>query len=284
MCAAKATPAYDGRAQRSLTTLSGAFASLRSASLKSEIGTSGIVPKVVSSWSFFVTRTLATRSIATSPCSGTTIRGSDSPGYLTNHAPPASPPGSTGVVTDAVPILVDAGQAPASYVASGQPFCSGLMFAATDSGSVTRTLLIAAWPPACVSVAVSGVFLRAAVLPLPPTRSVSLGANGSARQPLTWKRLSTVATAPPAPPTIPRTAVAAHEVGLNMKPGRSIASAIERIRSGTPLTTCGNGSESTVSAAVARSTSIAARTTTSPRSNGPAFAGTTIERPYGAPL
>jgi hypothetical protein len=35
--------------------------------------------------------------------------------------------------------------------------------------------------------------------------------------------------------------------------------------------------------AIVGSTSIFARTTTWPRSNGPAFAGLTIDNPYGAP-
>ncbi len=57
-----------------------------------------------------------------------------------------------------------------------------------------------------------------------------------------------------------------------------------------PSSSVGNGSEVTVNAAVSGLTLIAERTTTVPLPvvpasvYGPAFAGTTIDRPYGAPL
>ena len=73
-------------------------------------------------------------------------------------------------------------------------------------------------------------------------------------------------------------------VGLNMKFGRSTVMLTERICNGIPCRIIGNGSETIRNAVVCLSTLIAARTTTVPRSNGPAIAGTTIDNPNGAPL
>ena len=57
-----------------------------------------------------------------------------------------------------------------------------------------------------------------------------------------------------------------------------------RRRMGTPSAICGSGVAVIVSAAVAGLTAIAARTTTFPRLNGPATAGTTMTSPNGRPL
>ena len=69
-----------------------------------------------------------------------------------------------------------------------------------------------------------------------------------------------------------------------MNPGRLTSTLILRSRSCTPSTNCGNGSETIVSAAVVGFTAIDALTTTVPRLNGPATAGTTMLNPNGAPL
>src|SRR5438309_763359 len=53
---------------------------------------------------------------------------------------------------------------------------------------------------------------------------------------------------------------------------------------GIPSLAVGSGSETVVTAPVYGSTNNAARRCSSPRSNGPAFVGTTSERPNGAPL
>ena len=73
-------------------------------------------------------------------------------------------------------------------------------------------------------------------------------------------------------------------VGLNMNSGRSITASIDRRSAGTPSMICGNGSVVTVNRAVRGSTSILALTTCVRRVNGPTTSGTTIDRPYGAPL
>lgn len=77
-------------------------------------------------------------------------------------------------------------------------------------------------------------------------------------------------------------ASASQLVGLKRKSGRSTVTAISRSRSGTPFTT--RGSEApTTTRPLYGSTPTVARVTTSPKANGPASAGTTIERPNGAP-
>src|SRR5829696_3679124 len=69
-----------------------------------------------------------------------------------------------------------------------------------------------------------------------------------------------------------------------MKPGLSMLRRTARRFKGTPLTIVGRASEITLSCAVRLSRWIAARTTTVPRSNGPATARVTTDRPNGAPL
>src|ERR1019366_3849262 len=69
-----------------------------------------------------------------------------------------------------------------------------------------------------------------------------------------------------------------------MNPDRSIVTLTVLIRSGTPSTSCGNGSLVVVICAVFGLMAIVARTTTFPRLNGPATAGVTMDSPNGAPL
>src|SRR4051794_9328571 len=73
-------------------------------------------------------------------------------------------------------------------------------------------------------------------------------------------------------------------VGLKRKLSRSIVTATPFSRSGMPWRIVGSGSASITRWASFGSTRMAARTTTSPRSNGPATARTAIDRPKGAPL
>ncbi len=68
-----------------------------------------------------------------------------------------------------------------------------------------------------------------------------------------------------------------------MNPGRSIVTFAVRSRSGIPSRICGNGLLVTVNAAVLSLMLIRERTTTLPRLNGPAFVGTTMLSPNGAP-
>jgi len=103
-------------------------------------------------------------------------------------------------------------------------------------------------------------------------------------QPATWKWLNTGDVAPEAPRACPVTLIELQLVGFRTNPGRSILATIERIRSGTPSTICGIGSVFTVTWAVLLSRKTAARTTTLPRSNGPATAGVMKTSDNGAPL
>ena len=75
-----------------------------------------------------------------------------------------------------------------------------------------------------------------------------------------------------------------HEVGLSVKPGRFTSTLIDRNLTGTPLTIVGSGSDTTVMCASTGSTWIACRTTTIPRSNGPAITRTAVDSPNGAAL
>src|SRR5918992_587366 len=75
-----------------------------------------------------------------------------------------------------------------------------------------------------------------------------------------------------------------HDVGLSVKPGRLMSTLIDRNRTGTPFTIVGSGSDTTVICASTGSTWMACRTTTIPRSNGPAITRTAVDSPNGAPL
>ena len=122
------------------------------------------------------------------------------------------------------------------------------------------------------------------VAALPPRIVVFIcGAKPSAPQPAIWKCWLSGAAAPEEPATDAVTCFAAHEVGLVIKPARSIDSAIWRRRSGIPERICGIGSLTTRRWASSGSTKTAARTTTVPRSKIPAWAGTTIDSDSGAP-
>jgi len=86
---------------------------------------------------------------------------------------------------------------------------------------------------------------------------------------------------------VPATVCWLQLVGLNMNPGRSIVTLTVLIRSGTPSTCCGSGSLVVVICEVTGLMPIAARTTTLPRLNGPATAGSRClaqtEHPYMGP-
>ena len=73
-------------------------------------------------------------------------------------------------------------------------------------------------------------------------------------------------------------------VALKMNPGRSSVTLIIRTCNGTPPRMVGSGSAGADALALAASTISGDRTTTVPRSNGPALAGTTMLSENGAPL
>ena len=68
-------------------------------------------------------------------------------------------------------------------------------------------------------------------------------------------------------------------VGLNVNPGRSSVTLTVLICNGMPSRIVGNGSLTTVACAVCGSIRIAPLTTTIPRLNGPATAGTCTTSP-----
>ena len=85
------------------------------------------------------------------------------------------------------------------------------------------------------------------------------------------------------PVTVDSVANTLQLVGLIRKPCLLICTVMPFKRSGMPLKIVGS-TLVTVTRAVYWSTLIVARVTTLPRLNGPATAGTTIDRPNGAPL
>ena len=112
----------------------------------------------------------------------------------------------------------------------------------------------------------------------------SFGENGRSLQPVVWNGASTSWTVPSTAVSVPWIASGSHVEGLKMNPGRSTSTFTSRRRSGMPCRICGSGSASIVRCESVGSTWIAARTTTVPRSNGPASARIAIDRPNGAPL
>ena len=135
---------------------------------------------------------------------------------------------------------------------------------------------------------------RSACDVFPDVETANFGLNFSVAQLVTWNGTEIVEVAPSVLCRLPVTAIGLQFVGLNVNPGRSIVTLTCWICNGMPV--AGSSGSCTarssvviVSAAVAGSTSIFARTTTQShavffsRSNGPAFAGFTIDSPNGAP-
>src|SRR5450759_3429876 len=119
-----------------------------------------------------------------------------------------------------------------------------------------------------------------------PVETLKDGLKGRLRHSAAWKRLETAAVAPSVLVTVPATVIGSQLVGLNVKPSRFRLTSTRRTSVGMPVlpTNCGNGSETTVACAVCGSIRIEPLTTTFPRSNGPAIAGTTTASPNGPPL
>ncbi len=127
------------------------------------------------------------------------------------------------------------------------------------------------------------------------------GSNLRFAQFVAWNGTDNAAAAPSSLPIVPVIAIGAQLVGLNMKCSRLIVTFTALIWTGTPSMMWGiaygpDGFVVTVSSAVTGLISILALTTTQShggswaglavscsRSNGPAFTGSTIERPNGAP-
>jgi hypothetical protein len=67
----------------------------------------------------------------------------------------------------------------------------------------------------------------------------TFGLKASPAQSPTWKDFDGLAVAPSEPPILEVTLIGSQLVGLRVKSGRSIRTAIERIRSGMPSRICG---------------------------------------------
>jgi hypothetical protein len=148
------------------------------------------------------------------------------------------------------------------------------------AGSFTETDFVFAspgcWERLTVSPAGSPRFAAREV-------AVIFGAYGSASQPVVWNGLETSCVAPSVDLSVAPTAAALQLVGLNRKFGRSIVTFTLRSRSGMPCRIVGSEGVSIVRCESIGSTLIGARTTTVPRSNGPASARIEITRLNGPP-
>src|SRR4051794_32821255 len=192
---------------------------------------------------------------------------------------PPSGAARSGVDATAVPTFEGAGQVvgSAAKVGSGHPVGR---LAAIELGRWTDTDLVLASPGDCerLTVMPAGfVALAACVV------TVIFGAYGSASQPVAWYGAETSCVAPSLDFSVAPTASGSQLVGLKMKFGRSIATVTVRSRSGIPWRIVGSDGVSIVRCESTGSTLIAARTTTVPRSNGPATAWITMTRPNGPP-
>ncbi len=121
-----------------------------------------------------------------------------------------------------------------------------------------------------------------ALLVCPLTNALRLGENASALHEPTWNGLERLCEAPSDDVSVESTDSGPQLVGLKMKLWRSTAKDKAFRRIGTPSNTVGMLAVA-ITRPEYRPTPIEARVTTVPRLNGPATAGTTIERPYGAP-
>ena len=108
--------------------------------------------------------------------------------------------------------------------------------------------------------------------------ALNVGLNASALQLPTWNGLDRLCVAPNVEVSVDSVASAPQLVGLSRKRGLLVATVKPFSRTGTPLTIVCTAPE-TITRAVCGSTLIVARVTTLPRLNGPATAGTTIDRP-----
>src|SRR5437588_7751583 len=222
-------------------------------------------------------------SVIPSPCRTIARSGNAAPACETRYAGPVSEAFKTGVTAVPVPTTEAAGHDAgfAANVASGHAFCSVVSLEGSCLGRLTLTLAMFAWPGAEVTLTCSAAPF--ALLVLASVSTVNLGVNGSVTQLATWKRDDTGTIAPSVEAIVPVMDVGRHEVGLNVKPGRSIVRSTRRRRTGMPSTNVGKASDCAVTCASRGSMCSELRTSTVPRSKGPATAGTTTARPYGPP-
>ena len=116
--------------------------------------------------------------------------------------------------------------------------------------------------------------------------TVSFGAKARCSQLPTWKGLDTGLLVPSQPPTVPVMVIGAQDVGLIVKFGRLTVTFTCFISRGIPSMILGMVPVVTVTWAVVGLIWIFALVMTGApcwRTNGPAFAGVTIDRPNGAP-
>src|SRR5947208_7011648 len=137
-----------------------------------------------------------------------------------------------------------------------------------------------AWPAGCVIVVRR--LAPPALVALALVEAANTGAKASAPQPRTPNGLERDCVVPNVEVSVVSVESASQLVGSTRKLGRLTATVNVRSRTGTPLTIVGTPPE-TLTRALRGSTYMPARATTVPRSNGPATAGTAIERPKGPP-
>ena len=160
-------------------------------------------------------------------------------------------------------------------------------------GRVTVVWRMFALPLGWVRIARNfGFCARLVALRPPSTLVASFGRNLSLRQAEVLKASTTgkalnadsVVGSEPPPRITPLVISFAQLVGLIVKLGLLVLTSIERMLSLAPPKTSGIGSDTGRIRAVSGSTKRATRTTTVPRSKGPAIAGVSTASESGAPL
>ncbi len=255
-------------------------------SSKLETGTSGMfvnVELVIPALEMNVSPTRFTRTPY--PWSTATRFGNASPPCETKYTGPDSLTGRIGVTACTAPITDAAGHDAgfASNVASGHAFCSVVNREGSCLGSSTLTCAMFDCGPEG-NASFASRLAPSAFEVLPDVATLNFGPNDSPAHPATANGVDTSLCVPCEPGDDAVMFCCAQFVGLKMNPGRLIVTFVFRSRRGIPSRICGSGSVVTVNAVVYGSTLIIARTTTFPRLNGPAWVGTTIDRPNGAPL
>src|ERR1700733_4937393 len=219
------------------------------------------------------------RSLA---CSTNSTSGNAAPPWDTRIAGPVRGTFRIGVFAVAVPMNAPAGQ-PAGLVlncASVHACCNVVKRDGSAVGIVSSTLWMFASPGCWETFTVR--LAPSALLAFPSVLVVNAGLNGRPSQPPTWKRSDSPAVCPRVEIACPVIAIASQLVGLSVNPGRFASSDTERTSSGIPSRIVGNGSLTALICAVLGLIYNATRTTTVPKSNGPATAGVMTARLRGA--
>src|SRR5256714_8667361 len=278
-----------GRAQRLPKPVSAECEPMGRFTVTLETGTSGVLANVVVVMPFLMSVLPTTITRTPLPSSTRSRSGKDALACDTRIAGPFIFACSTGVLARTPPTNEPDGHlnGSASNVAAGHALLSVVRREGSCSGNCTFTDFMFACPAAWLIVV--SRLTPLALVNFAIVAALKDGLKPSLSHWLTWNGLDRlwVPVMPPAasvkPLSTDSVASGLQLVGLSKKPCLLVLTLMRRMRTSTPLTRRGTVLV-TITRAVLGSTLIVARVTTRPRLNGPATAGTAIERPYGAPL